>query len=122
MSLREKLILVGFGAAICGGVAGGVIVLFGPSAPPPAPVAITAAPGGIAVNPRPGALPPLGATPAEAPIDSVLRMPPELLAADPRYATYAAALTAAAPTLRALSPERQYAEIARIKAEVFGEK
>jgi hypothetical protein len=139
MSLREKLILVGFGAAICGGVAGGVIVFFGPGAPAPAVspnIAPTSTPG-LAVNPRPGALPALGggaqqtpppvaapvpSAPASSPLDAVLAAEGTAAKrADPVYAAYRKRLEEAAPRLRALTPEEQSVELSRL-AEQFAPK
>ena len=135
MSLREKLILVGFGAAICGGVAGGVIVFFSPGAQAPA-VSAAALPNttpSLAVNPKPGPLPALGgwaqpsatavASPTSSTVDAILAGDLAIRgAADPRYETYRRALESAAPTIRAMSPEAQEREVVRIKESIFGAK
>lgn len=131
MSLREKLILVGVGAAICGGVAGGVIVFFGParSVPVAAPPSAPGTTPSLAVNARPGALPALGGGPEPAtaaavqaptappstPLEAALAT--EGTAAkrsDPAYVAYRQALEAAAPRLRALSPEEQSRELSAL--------
>lgn len=138
MSLREKLILVGFGAAVCGGVAGGVVVLFGPATPVPPPVqpASPNATPTLAVNPRPGALPALGAgadpasaaatqaptAPASTPLEAALATEGTAAKrADPVYVAYRKRLEEAAPRLRTLTPEEQSMELAKI-AEQFAPK
>lgn len=136
MSLREKLILVGFGAAICGGVAGGVIIVFsrpGAQAPAVSAAALPNTTPSLAVNPKPGALPALGggaqqsptavAAPTSSTVDAILAGDLAIRgAADPRYETYRRALESAAPAIRAMSPEAQEREVVRIKESIFGAK
>ena len=132
MSLREKLILVGFGAAICGGVAGGVIVFFGParSVPVAAPSTAPVATPNLAVNARPGALPALGGgtepgtpmavqaaptAPPSSPVEAALAAEGTAAKrADPSYQAYRQALESAAPRLRTLTPEEQSMELSRL--------
>ena len=140
MSLKEKLTLVGFGAAIGGVVAGVVVWATRPEAPAVSPG--VGSPGastdGLRANARPAPLPPLGASPGEgaatlasvssiasasptaaapvlAPIDAALAAEGTAAKrATPEYQAYRTALEAAAPRLRTLGPEEQSLELSRL--------
>lgn len=134
MSLKEKLTLVGFGAAIGGVVAGVVVWATRPEAPAVSPG--VGSPGastdGLRANARPAPLPPLGTSPGEgaatlasasptaaapvlAPIDAALAAEGTAAKrATPEYQAYRTALEAAAPRLRTLGPEEQSLELSRL--------
>jgi hypothetical protein len=137
-ALKEKLILVGFGAVVAGAVAGAIIVGFGavdvaaPHAASPAVAASTSAALYVA-----GASPTRDTAPAQrTPQQSTPRlaatMPPpalvdlilsgeaaEVPGQDPRFGAYRRALEARASELRMLPTSVQTEEIARIKGAIF---
>lgn len=121
--MREKLILVGAGAAVGAVVSVLAVRLTMPPAVAPPPVAgvIASAPAAPAdPTPRPtvesARLPEM-----EAPIESALRDTPESRAnTDPRYIAFRQAVRDAAPEIRKLEFEAQMQAITRLKRQYFG--